>query len=204
MLLRIAMVFALTDQTTMIDERHLQAALAWIRFWVVSVKFIFRSATQEKAQRRLNELGSRIVNFLAQHGRQSRTEISRDCLNGKLSKVELDRVLDELLAQAPPIIKVERQERIDGPGSATIFYHLVANSAKRANAEVSPLVARERQASEVSESGELSGRAGDASLTRIRSVRPPYADADLSGSGADAHDSLNSLVSPMVVDMESF
>ncbi|MFM9881116.1 MAG: DUF3987 domain-containing protein, partial [Burkholderiaceae bacterium] len=43
-LLRLAMVFALTDKSLTIEVEHLTAAMAWVRYWVDSVKFIFQSA----------------------------------------------------------------------------------------------------------------------------------------------------------------
>jgi hypothetical protein len=48
MLLRMALLFALTDLTlTTIEVRHIHAALAWTRFHRDSVKFIFNYAAGE-------------------------------------------------------------------------------------------------------------------------------------------------------------
>lgn len=38
MLLRLAMVLALTDKTFTINVQHLNAGMAWIRYWTDSVK----------------------------------------------------------------------------------------------------------------------------------------------------------------------
>ena len=47
MLLRLAMLLALCDKTTTVEVHHINAALAWVRYSVESVKFIFASAADE-------------------------------------------------------------------------------------------------------------------------------------------------------------
>ena len=52
MLLRLAMLFALTDQTSESAAGHINGAMAWVRYWVDSVKFISEARLMKRVQRR--------------------------------------------------------------------------------------------------------------------------------------------------------
>ena len=199
-LLRIAMIFALTDRTQIVERTHLSAALAWVHYWTDSVRFIFSSGAQERAQAEVADSAKKIVEYLAVCGRQPRTKINVDCFHGKLSRDRLDEAIDELLQATPPAIVVEIEQRKDGPGSATKFYQLAAKSAKSANREDSRGLAADSTPGEVSEISEIKEGA-DTSFRSIRSVRQPANSAE---SRASAHVSLNSLISPANADTESF
>ena len=131
-LIRLAMIFALTDRKLTIEVEHIQAAMAWVRYWVDSVKYIFQSALDEVATKVANEAAGELVEFLKLQGKASRSEISILCFNGHLSKFNLDRAIDDLLCAAPPLIEVETVPRVNGKGSPTKFYKLAANSANSA------------------------------------------------------------------------
>ena len=136
MLMRLAMILALTDKTFVIGVRHIKAALAWVRYWTDSVKFIFQTALDEVAVEQVNETASELVGFLKMQGKASRTELIKVCFQGHISKDKLDRAIDELLTASPPAIEVETVKRIKGePGGATKYYKLLANSANCANSE---------------------------------------------------------------------
>jgi len=65
MLLRMALLFALTDLTlTTIEVRHIHAALAWTRFHRDSVKFIFNYAAGEDAARESADAAGKILEYL--------------------------------------------------------------------------------------------------------------------------------------------
>jgi hypothetical protein len=135
-LLRLAMLFALTDQTSVIAVEHVNAAMAWVRYWVDSVKFIFQSAVDEAAAAATTDIAQRIVSYLAVHCQATRTELSKVCFGGHVSKATLDKALDELLTASPPAIEVETIPRPKGqPGSSSKIYKLcaLANSANSAN-----------------------------------------------------------------------
>ena len=137
MLLRIAMLFALTDCTTRIELHHINAALAWVRYSVESVKFIFSSAQDEAQAAQTNEHADRIVEFLTKHGRTTRGALSKRCFQGHASKGTIDAALDELLSATPPRVEVETQPRPKGsPGTPTKFYSIpTAKCANSANSE---------------------------------------------------------------------
>lgn len=122
-LLRLAMLFALTDQTSVIAVVHINAAMAWVRYWVDSVKFIFQSAVDEAGAAATYDMAQRIITYLAAHGQATRTELTRGCFGGHVSKAALDKALDELITASPPSIEVEIVPRLTGqPGSSTKVY----------------------------------------------------------------------------------
>lgn len=168
MLLRMAMLFALCDGMVVVDVPHLEAALAWVRYWVESVKFIFASAVDEAGVAETNQTAEKIVEFLTAKGKATRTELSRDCFQGHASKDRIDMALDELLSATPPRIVVESVPRPkDNPGAPTKWYRLAANSAKSAKGEQRRGFARDSHSGETSEVGESS----QTTLRRVRTFR---------------------------------
>ena len=152
MLLRLAMLFALCDRTTTVEAHHIDAALAWVRYSVESIKFIFASAADEVKVAEVKDTAQKIVEFLTAHNRVTRKQITVDCFGGHVTKTRIDAALDELLSCTPPLITVE-QDR-SGQGRPTKFYELTANKANYANnQQPSGLAAglETREQSEVSE-----------------------------------------------------
>ncbi len=139
MLLRLAMLFALCDLTDEVQLVHINAALAWVRYSVDSVKFIFASAADEVATAETNDTAQKIVDYLADKKQATRKELTVNCFQGHTAKSRIDTALDELLSCNPARITVESVPRPKGsPGSATKTYRLTsASSANSANREVS-------------------------------------------------------------------
>ena len=137
MLLRLAMLFALCEMKSEVDEHHIKAALAWIRYSVDSIKFVFASAADEVIVAEVNDAAQKILDYLSKVGEASRKQLTVDCFQKHASKDRLDAALDELLSSNPPRITVESVPRQKGsPGSATKIYRVTAaNSAKCANSE---------------------------------------------------------------------
>jgi Protein of unknown function (DUF3987) len=167
MLLRLAMMFALCDLTTQVDDRHIKAALAWIRYSVESVKFVFASAADEVAVTETNETAQKIIAYLATNGTATRSEITSNCFQGHTTKSRIDAALDELLSSSPPRILMESRSRPRGsPGSATKIYTLTAaNSANCANGHVPCGLARDFADCELSETCEISTSDSSTSST---------------------------------------
>lgn len=135
-LLRLAMLFALTDLTFEIDVCHIDAALAWIRYWVESVKFVFASAVDEAGTAQTNGDAEKIVAHLTARGKTTRSQLTVECFQGHAPKTRIDAALDELLSATPPRIEVETVPRPKAtPGSPTKFYTLAAKSANQAKSE---------------------------------------------------------------------
>ena len=131
MLLRLAMLFALCDLTTTVEVHHINAALAWVRYSVDSIKFVFASAADEVEVAETNDTAQKIVDFLTAHQRVTRKQITVDCFGGHVNKTRIDAALEELLTCNPPHITVHEDR--SGPGRPTKFYELAANKANKAN-----------------------------------------------------------------------
>ena|GEM_PF-361514 len=121
-LLRLAMIFALTDQSTVIALAHINAAMAWVRYWVDSVKFIFQSALDEAGAADVTETARKILDYLTMRVQCTRTELSKICCQGHVSKDNLDKALDELLTASPPAIEVTTVPRAKGRGTPSKYY----------------------------------------------------------------------------------
>lgn len=127
MLLRLAMLMALTDLQARIDTQHIDAAMAWIRHATASVRFVFVSAAEDANRAQVLELSNRVLGFLREHGQATRSQISAECFRGKVSKSRIDASLEGLLASTPPRITVAWGQRADGaPGAPVRVYRLVA------------------------------------------------------------------------------
>lgn len=125
MLLRLAMLMALTDLQTRIDAPHIDAAMAWIRHATASVRFVFVSATEEAKQVQVLELSRRVLAFLRERDQATRSQISVECFKGKVPKARIDACLEHLLGSTPPKISVQTVERpTDAPGTPTRVYRL--------------------------------------------------------------------------------
>jgi hypothetical protein len=131
--LRIAMIFALTDLTKVITDRHIHAAAAWTRHWAESVKYIFVSAGAEDQSSETSKTSEKILKFLITRESATRTQLSVDCFGGHLNKQKIDQALQFLLTGAPPKVLIDVRPRLNGPGSPTKHYRLAAQSAKSAN-----------------------------------------------------------------------
>lgn len=127
MLLRLAMLMALTDLQTRIDAQHIDAAMAWVRHATASIRFVFVSAADEAKLAQVLELSNRVLAFLRERGQATRSQISAECFRGKVPKKLIDACLEHLLAATPSKIGVEWAERSDGaPGAPLRVYRLAA------------------------------------------------------------------------------
>ncbi|ELQ4312157.1 TPA: DUF3987 domain-containing protein [Pseudomonas aeruginosa] len=127
MLLRLAMLMALTDLQIRIDTPHIDAAIAWIRHATASVRFVFVSAAEEAKLAQVLELSNRVLAFLRERGQATRSQISAECFRGKVPKARIDACLEHLLSATPPKVSVQWSERADGaPGAPLRVYRLVA------------------------------------------------------------------------------
>jgi hypothetical protein len=134
MLIRMALLFALTDLTLTIEVRHIHAALAWTRFHRDSVKFIFNDAAGEDAARESTDAARKILEYLKQHGQTSRSDLSQKCFTGHLAAKRLDEALDSLLMDSPPtIVMIESEQAGNRKRKKSYQLSTSANLAKLAN-----------------------------------------------------------------------
>ena len=118
---RLAMLFALCDLQDEVDVQHIDAALAWVRYWVESVKFIFSSGAEEVATAETNQTAQKILAFVTAQVQATRKAITVECFGGHLSKDRIDAALDELLTSTPAQILVET---VPTAGRAAKVYRL--------------------------------------------------------------------------------
>jgi hypothetical protein len=132
MLLRLAMLFALSDLQTCVEVYHVEAAMAWIRYAADSVKYIFSSPSDANEQARINESARKIEEFLFARGQATRREITLECFHGHARKSHIDAALERLLNAVPPLICVDSIARPDGaPGTPTKVYSLASPDGNR-------------------------------------------------------------------------
>ena len=196
-LLRLAMLFALTDKTFDIDVHHVDAALAWVRYWADSVKFVFASELDEAGAAQTSDDAAKIVEFVSR-GNATRWQLTKDCFQGHATKTQIDAAIDELLSATPPRIVVESIPRPKGTwGTPTKFYALPAKSAKSANSEHGRGFA---QTSHAADEGEVC----EVSPTTLRALRTPSEVSNQPETRASVDASLTSLTSRAEVEKEDF
>lgn len=141
MLLRVAMLLALTDLSHHIEPQHLEAAMAWVRYWQESVTFIFATAQDEAKAEQTTTAATRILDFLHQQGQATRTQLSNDCFQKRATKDVIDTALDELLKANPPLIEVTIQSPPNGRmGRPTkVYKKITAEYAELRNKSTSPM-----------------------------------------------------------------
>jgi hypothetical protein len=129
--LRLAMLFAITDRTATVSEAHYKAAFAWIDYATQSVRYVFRRGGAELKASQASERADKILDALKERpdGRLSRTEISR-LFAGHATRGEIEQALKALLERNPCPIRVSR-ERVqkDGSTARTEYVGLAARSA---------------------------------------------------------------------------
>lgn len=62
--LRLAMLFALTDQTRVIEEKHLMAAYAWVNYAIDTVRFVFADKANSPEQAETRQNADKILQLL--------------------------------------------------------------------------------------------------------------------------------------------
>jgi putative DNA primase/helicase len=125
LLLRLAMLFALCDKTTRIGVAHLDAANAWVQLFSDSIEFVFMTAKDAARTAEATLHSQMLLSFLSQRRSATRSEISKECFKGHVSKSKIDDCLSHLLSVSPPKIKVQRINRTDmRPGAPVHSYSL--------------------------------------------------------------------------------
>ncbi|MGI2323814.1 MULTISPECIES: DUF3987 domain-containing protein [unclassified Methylococcus] len=158
--LRLAMLFAIMDKVLVIQPCHLDAALAWVRYWRQSVRFIFSAKVDAAASQDRADNARKILTFLtAKPAGATRTEISAECFMRHLPAKKIDDALQALMVSTPPRIELFEVPRPDGKrGSQTKVYRLVS----RATCEM-------REFSETRDAARPSENSHDCEMSEMRS-----------------------------------
>ncbi|MDP3334509.1 MAG: DUF3987 domain-containing protein [Methylococcaceae bacterium] len=100
--LRLAMLFALTDQTRVIEACHLQTALEWINYAINTVKFVFADKANNTQQAETRQNAAKIIAFLQLRPEGSgMRELINDCFQKNGSSEKINGALSYLLAENP-------------------------------------------------------------------------------------------------------
>lgn len=126
MLLRLAMVFALTDRQWLIQADHIDAAMAWIRYATDSAGFVLASSTGSPSQPQVAWAAERISAFLAAKGSASRRDLVVDCFGRHQPAAVVDAAIAHLMDKSSASAHVEVQTRAQaGPGRPATIYRLI-------------------------------------------------------------------------------
>jgi len=124
MVLRIAMLLALTDHQWLIDEKHVTAGMAWVRYATESALFVFTNPGSVPGSPRVAWAAERISEYLAIRGSASRRDLVVDCFCRHQPAAVIDAALAHLIDVAPAKIRVEVRPRArGGPGRPATIYH---------------------------------------------------------------------------------
>lgn len=106
--LRLAMLFAITDCTLTIKQKHLAAALAWVAYASESVAYIFGNDDENREYRESSEHAEKLIAFLSSmpERKAARTDIVNRCFGGHISRSRLDELLKNLSANSKVTIEL--------------------------------------------------------------------------------------------------
>lgn len=131
--LRLAALFAITDLTTVIEEHHLSAAIAWTSYHRDSVRFVFGADAEQRQKAMVTaDHRQKVVAFLRSTGDWvMRRDITRGAFKGHIKADALTDVLQAMLADG----QIERDERskANDSGVVTFYRATPANHANYAN-----------------------------------------------------------------------
>ncbi|PKM37994.1 MAG: hypothetical protein CVV06_02920 [Gammaproteobacteria bacterium HGW-Gammaproteobacteria-10] len=127
--IRLAMLFALADQTRVIEVAHLEAALTWIAYAVQTVKYVFADQASNPRQLETRQNASKILAFLRLRPEgASKWNLNDDCFQKHCSGEKIDAALRFLLAEIPP--KIEQTKVRTGQRGPLATRYKLKNSAE--------------------------------------------------------------------------
>jgi len=123
----LSMIFAVMEKQTLINEKHLNMALIYVKYWGESVSYIFDSEVQTVQYEKIKELSQKVLDAIIEihneSGRCSKTDIS-DAFSRKVPSKEMNEALNVLLETVPPKIRQIKGVRVNG-GPAPKLYEAV-------------------------------------------------------------------------------
>jgi hypothetical protein len=123
---RFAHVFALTDLTAVIDEKHMEAAIAWTRYSRASLEFIFNSEAGARDAEKTQALAAKILEFLRTKPNGATATEIRDYFQRNIQGDEMHSALRQLVEESPRVVEMINRPRSDGqPGKPAKVYRIV-------------------------------------------------------------------------------
>ncbi|MFA0069463.1 hypothetical protein AB4344_16805, partial [Vibrio breoganii] len=111
-----AMIFAATEKTTVMESRHLEAAMAWIEYWHDSIRYIydteFAQVEAEKAIQIANDVLNTIKGLVEKNGGGSiaKTPLTKS-LSGRYFSIQINEALKYLQEMPTPAIKIVKGQK---------------------------------------------------------------------------------------------
>ncbi|MDD2769269.1 MAG: hypothetical protein PHT19_11075 [Methylococcus sp.] len=175
---RLAMLFALCDQVLVIEEWHLAAALAWVRYWEGSVRYVFANQANEARAMEREGMAARIVEFLAGRPEGATAwDIHDVCFAKKKTPIPVPEVLHMLISEPLRGVEMEERPRVDGrAGRGAKIYRLSKNSGGVSGVSGVRGMARPPDDFEPSEFGGVSFSDGD--ILENSDLTPPNSDTE--------------------------
>ena len=119
-------LFALTDRTWHIEEEHIHAAMAWVRYATDSAGFVLTGGNNSPSRSQVEWAAGRISAFLAAKGFASRRDLVVNCFGRHQPATVVDAAITHLMESAPGTVQIEVQSRSRaGPGRPSTIYRLV-------------------------------------------------------------------------------
>jgi putative DNA primase/helicase len=127
--LRLALLFAITDKSLVIQEHHIRAGVEWARFSARTAAYVLGGAGSGDVETVDKTQLDKLMTFLkSKKGFVSRTDISADCFKRHISKTKLDGLLQ--LAIDSQLI--ERKQQLPKAGGTMVtMYGIKTNSTLR-------------------------------------------------------------------------
>ncbi|KTG15993.1 MULTISPECIES: DUF3987 domain-containing protein [unclassified Guyparkeria] len=180
--MRLAGLFAMTDQTAVIGPAHMRAALAWSRFHRESVAYVFgHDITQRIESSKRDGQKQKILEGIPAGRWVTRTFIQRDVFAKRITSKELTAALDDLLADG----MLEQRERSKQNGIGNLKeYSRPAQDAQHAQDRNAASFAPLRNSAQDAQQG----RVGPESSPHVAHVAQRCADAETRTRTGVAHD----------------
>jgi len=123
-IMRLAMLFALTDKSRVIERCHMEAAYTWVQYATDTVKFVFYNPKISEQSESVKRNAGKILAYLEEKQNPcSLSQISSECFKGNLESTKIRESLQFLLSENPPLIENIKQEN-RGRGRKKVLYRI--------------------------------------------------------------------------------
>jgi len=131
--LRLAMLFALTNKTLVIESKHLQAALAWMNYAIATIKYVFADQAVSPQIRENRSHADKILAVLRRHPEGAGLwELNNHCFKKHLASEKIQKALGHLLSEnPPPIEQIDTEKGAKGRPKKTYRIKNVAEKAEK-------------------------------------------------------------------------
>jgi hypothetical protein len=121
--LRLALLFALTDKSSLIELPHLKAGVAWVKFAALCTQYVLSDGADDSALPDPKNSEKLIQYLRSVGGSATRSQITKNCFKRHLSGKALDAVLQPLLDRG---VLDKRTEQPKAGGTLVSVYSLVS------------------------------------------------------------------------------